>query len=212
MRPRGLSGGWVQFVENSPGLLPPSLNVENKKTAIKVAHSDRRRRARRGERPTLLSPAGGRLGIHGVSDWSEIEHDYAIKSAYSTSARAARPRPPRFAPSGWTLIRPAAGAPTTPRLSATTSPAWRARPRRGWTAHVVAQTGGAGLRARPGPTGRLQLFLRRNLVQPDGQEHQALGYAETNLLDLGDIIEATGKIVRTERAGRFRCWSNGCGS
>src|SRR5204863_1628734 len=26
-----------------------------------------------------------------------------------------------------------------------------------------------------------------------------LGYAETNLLDLGDIIEATGKVVRTER-------------
>lgn len=48
-------------------------------------------------------------------------------------------------------------------------------------------------------TGRLQLFLRRNLVQPTDSKTGALGYAETNLLDLGDIIEATGKVVRTER-------------
>lgn len=48
-------------------------------------------------------------------------------------------------------------------------------------------------------TGRLQLFLRRNLVQPTDPASGALGYAETNILDLGDIIEATGKIVRTER-------------
>jgi lysyl-tRNA synthetase class 2 len=48
-------------------------------------------------------------------------------------------------------------------------------------------------------TGKLQLFLRRNLVQPTDAADGRLGYAETNLLDLGDIIEATGKIVRTER-------------
>ncbi len=48
-------------------------------------------------------------------------------------------------------------------------------------------------------TGRLQLFLRRNLVQPTDPNDARLGYAETNLLDLGDIIEATGKVVRTER-------------
>jgi lysyl-tRNA synthetase class 2 len=48
-------------------------------------------------------------------------------------------------------------------------------------------------------TGKLQLFLRRNLVQPTDAAEGRLGYAETNLLDLGDIIEATGKIVRTER-------------
>jgi lysyl-tRNA synthetase class 2 len=48
-------------------------------------------------------------------------------------------------------------------------------------------------------TGRLQLFLRRNLVQPTDPADGRLGYAETNLLDLGDIIEATGKIIRTER-------------
>ncbi|HVR35949.1 MAG TPA: lysine--tRNA ligase [Methylomirabilota bacterium] len=48
-------------------------------------------------------------------------------------------------------------------------------------------------------TGRLQLFLRRNLVQPTEAGTGRLGFAETNLLDMGDIIEATGKVVRTER-------------
>lgn len=48
-------------------------------------------------------------------------------------------------------------------------------------------------------TGKLQLFLRRNLVHPTDAASGALGYAETNLLDLGDIIEATGKVIRTER-------------
>jgi lysyl-tRNA synthetase class 2 len=48
-------------------------------------------------------------------------------------------------------------------------------------------------------TGRLQLFLRRNLVQPTDKTTGALGYADTNMLDLGDIIEATGKVMRTER-------------
>ena len=48
-------------------------------------------------------------------------------------------------------------------------------------------------------TGKLQLFLRRNLVQPTDAADGRLGYAETNLLDIGDIIEATGKVVRTER-------------
>jgi lysyl-tRNA synthetase class 2 len=48
-------------------------------------------------------------------------------------------------------------------------------------------------------TGRLQLFLRRNLVQATDPADGRVGYAETNLLDLGDIIEATGKVVRTER-------------
>ncbi|HEX3626200.1 MAG TPA: lysine--tRNA ligase [Verrucomicrobiae bacterium] len=48
-------------------------------------------------------------------------------------------------------------------------------------------------------SGKLQLFLRRNLVQPTDAAEGRLGYAETNLLDLGDIIEATGKIIRTER-------------
>lgn len=48
-------------------------------------------------------------------------------------------------------------------------------------------------------TGKLQLFLRRNLVQPTDASTGRLGYADTQLLDLGDIIEATGKVIRTER-------------
>lgn len=48
-------------------------------------------------------------------------------------------------------------------------------------------------------TGRIQLFCRRNLVQPTDAATGALGYAETNLLDIGDIVEASGKVVRTER-------------
>jgi lysyl-tRNA synthetase, class II len=48
-------------------------------------------------------------------------------------------------------------------------------------------------------TGTLQLFLRRNLVQPTDASVGRLGYAETNLLDRGDVIEASGKVVRTER-------------
>jgi lysyl-tRNA synthetase class 2 len=48
-------------------------------------------------------------------------------------------------------------------------------------------------------TGKLQLFLRRNLVQPTDQSTGSLGYAETHMLDIGDIIEASGKVIRTER-------------
>lgn len=48
-------------------------------------------------------------------------------------------------------------------------------------------------------TGKLQLFLRRNLVQPTDATTGTLGYTETNLLDIGDIVEGTGKVIRTER-------------
>ena len=48
-------------------------------------------------------------------------------------------------------------------------------------------------------TGRIQLFLRRQMVHPTTAAEGILGYAELNLLDLGDVIEATGKVVKTER-------------
>ena len=48
-------------------------------------------------------------------------------------------------------------------------------------------------------TGRIQLFLRRQLVQPIDATVGSLGYGELNLLDLGDLVEATGKVTRTER-------------
>jgi lysyl-tRNA synthetase class 2 len=48
-------------------------------------------------------------------------------------------------------------------------------------------------------TGKIQLFLRRQLVQPTSAAEGTLGYAEFQLLDLGDLVEATGKVVKTER-------------
>jgi lysyl-tRNA synthetase, class II len=48
-------------------------------------------------------------------------------------------------------------------------------------------------------TGRIQLFLRRQLVQPTSAADGILGYTDLNLLDLGDLVEATGKVVKTER-------------
>jgi lysyl-tRNA synthetase class 2 len=47
--------------------------------------------------------------------------------------------------------------------------------------------------------GRIQLFLKKQNVQPAGKEGGNIGFAEFNLLDLGDIVEASGKLMRTER-------------
>jgi lysyl-tRNA synthetase, class II len=54
-------------------------------------------------------------------------------------------------------------------------------------AHVQDQTGQAAIVSAPqsGPA--------------DGRRHGRSRLRETNLLDMGDIIEATGKVVRTER-------------
>jgi len=48
-------------------------------------------------------------------------------------------------------------------------------------------------------TGKIQLFLRRQVVQPTDAAAGRLGYEDLNLLDLGDIVEATGKVIKTER-------------
>jgi lysyl-tRNA synthetase class 2 len=48
-------------------------------------------------------------------------------------------------------------------------------------------------------SGRIQLFLRRQLVQATAAADGTLGYADLNLLDMGDVVEATGKVVKTER-------------
>jgi lysyl-tRNA synthetase class 2 len=47
--------------------------------------------------------------------------------------------------------------------------------------------------------GRIQLFLKKQNVQPLNKEQGNIGFAEFNLLDLGDIVEASGKLMRTER-------------
>jgi len=48
-------------------------------------------------------------------------------------------------------------------------------------------------------SGRIQLFCRRQMVQPTDKAAGILGYSEANLLDLGDIVEAAGEVVKTER-------------
>jgi len=48
-------------------------------------------------------------------------------------------------------------------------------------------------------SGRIQLFCRRQMVQPTDKAAGFLGYSEANLLDLGDIVEAAGEVVKTER-------------
>ncbi len=48
-------------------------------------------------------------------------------------------------------------------------------------------------------SGRIQLFLRKQAVKAKEDGLGNIGFAEFNLLDLGDIVEATGKVARTER-------------
>jgi len=48
-------------------------------------------------------------------------------------------------------------------------------------------------------SGRIQLFFRRELVQQTDVTAGTLGYADLNLLDLGDLIEASGKVTKTEK-------------
>ena len=48
-------------------------------------------------------------------------------------------------------------------------------------------------------TGRLQLFLRKNVVAATDAATGSLGFADLNLVDLGDIVEATGKVMKTNR-------------
>jgi lysyl-tRNA synthetase class 2 len=48
-------------------------------------------------------------------------------------------------------------------------------------------------------SGRIQLFLRKQAVKAKEPGLNNIGFAEFNLLDLGDIVEATGKLARTER-------------
>ncbi len=48
-------------------------------------------------------------------------------------------------------------------------------------------------------SGRIQLFLRKQAVKEKDAGVGNIGFAEFNLLDLGDIVEASGKLARTER-------------
>lgn len=48
-------------------------------------------------------------------------------------------------------------------------------------------------------SGRIQLFLRKQAVKAKDPALGNIGFTEFSLLDLGDIVEATGKLARTER-------------
>lgn len=47
-------------------------------------------------------------------------------------------------------------------------------------------------------SGQIQLFLRKQLVHETDAATGTLGYADLNLLDLGDLIEATGTVTKTK--------------
>ena len=46
-------------------------------------------------------------------------------------------------------------------------------------------------------SGRIQLFLRSDVMKPFDKEEQRLGFEEIKLLDLGDFVSAFGEIVKT---------------
>lgn len=48
-------------------------------------------------------------------------------------------------------------------------------------------------------SGRIQLFLRKQVVKAAEPGMGNIGFAEFSMLDLGDIVEASGKVMRTER-------------
>ncbi len=48
-------------------------------------------------------------------------------------------------------------------------------------------------------TGEIQLMLRRQTLAPTDAATNTLGYEDVKLLDIGDIVEATGKVGKTQR-------------
>jgi lysyl-tRNA synthetase class 2 len=46
--------------------------------------------------------------------------------------------------------------------------------------------------------GRIQLYFRSDTVKPTSKKTQTLGWDDLNLSDVGDFVEATGKIVKTQ--------------
>jgi lysyl-tRNA synthetase class 2 len=48
-------------------------------------------------------------------------------------------------------------------------------------------------------TGRIQLFIQKELLLPTNSSTQTLGFEELSLLDIGDVIEAAGIVTKTSR-------------
>jgi lysyl-tRNA synthetase class 2 len=52
----------------------------------------------------------------------------------------------------------------------------------------------ANLKDQSGP---IQLFIREDMMGPSNKETQTLGFLDLELLDIGDIIQTTGEVVKT---------------
>ncbi|MBI3766673.1 MAG: lysine--tRNA ligase, partial [Ignavibacteriales bacterium] len=48
-------------------------------------------------------------------------------------------------------------------------------------------------------TGRIQLYIRREVLNATDAQKGYLGYPDLNLLDIGDFVEATGVVTKTQR-------------
>ncbi len=46
-------------------------------------------------------------------------------------------------------------------------------------------------------SGRIQLFIRADMMEVTNRENQTLGFEDLELLDIGDIIQAKGEVVKT---------------
>lgn len=48
-------------------------------------------------------------------------------------------------------------------------------------------------------SGKIQLYIRESDLQPTSVETQSIGFDDTKLLDVGDIVEASGTVTKTQR-------------
>ncbi|HLD50750.1 lysine--tRNA ligase [candidate division WWE3 bacterium RIFOXYC1_FULL_40_10] len=48
-------------------------------------------------------------------------------------------------------------------------------------------------------SGRIQLYIKQDSLAEKNVEEQLLGYEDLNLLDIGDFLEVTGKVTKTQR-------------
>lgn len=46
-------------------------------------------------------------------------------------------------------------------------------------------------------SGKIQLFIREDVLEPTDTQKQTLGFADLNLLDVGDFIEVYGEVIKT---------------
>lgn len=46
-------------------------------------------------------------------------------------------------------------------------------------------------------SGRIQLFIRSDMIEVTNKDKQLIGFEDLELLDIGDIIQATGEVVKT---------------